>query len=615
MKAALLLGALALVTLGGCTISAVGKSDDPRPKNECSMQADCRNTELCSEGMCQPLNGQLESLLLEITPPADSSVPSLSFTVRVDDVPTSGGELKVRSVFGAKVTGNLHLPPSASCYPTLPQDGVPLPAAADGTLPVTVTFIARERLLGVPQRLYATSSKFQLDANSPTYLSYRFDTVVPVGEYDVYVVPPRGQQDCVVPPQLFRRQKIETDNTQLDYPAAIAATLNVHLMWPRSELSLDGWVADVIEPLDGRTISSSVLLTEPAIVGDELEYVIPLVYSTVTEINPAKGEGKTPGDLVRLRPPEGAALPTILFDREALRLLAEDEPRIKGFTRYPAPVTVMGQLARKDDGSPISGQVKLVSTAITGVDPGVFASFQTTVSVAENGMFSVELPPGKYRVLALPDDARSSEGLAALETEWEIRGMVSPQAGKLLELSEGHQIRGASSFGGALVSASPTPRPVLPFEQAFGAAPFMPRSRSGSVGTEDGTFALSVDAGRFDVSVRVPESLGYAWYVRPGVVVGEESRDLGRLAAVVPSLVRGTTTAISAELDRETKQFLPVARSLPHASVRAYAYLDADFAYTRDPAAAVSVVQVAETRSDENGDFRLLVPSSLAASK
>jgi hypothetical protein len=54
---------------------------------------------------------------------------------------------------------------------------------------------------------------------------------------------------------------------------------------------------------------------------------------------------------------------------------------------------------------------------------------------------------------------------------------------------------------------------------------------------------------------------------------------------------------------------------IPSALIRAYAYLDKDFAYTRDRTQARSVIQVAETRSDELGTYRLLVPASIDASK
>jgi hypothetical protein len=52
-------------------------------------------------------------------------------------------------------------------------------------------------------------------------------------------------------------------------------------------------------------------------------------------------------------------------------------------------------------------------------------------------------------------------------------------------------------------------------------------------------------------------------------------------------------------------------KPLASASVRAYAYLDKDRAYTRDPKMAAFLVEVAETRADANGAFRLLIPESI----
>jgi hypothetical protein len=99
--------------------------------------------------------------------------------------------------------------------------------------------------------------------------------------------------------------------------------------------------------------------------------------------------------------------------------------------------------------------------------------------------------------------------------------------------------------------------------------------------------------------------LGFAWFVRPGVQVGERNLDLGRVSLPSPSLLSGTARVLV-----DSKEV-----ALSSAAIRAYAYLDKDLAYTRDAKQAVSVVQVADTRADENGAFRLLVPSRIAASK
>jgi hypothetical protein len=230
----------------------------------------------------------------------------------------------------------------------------------------------------------------------------------------------------------------------------------------------------------------------------------------------------------------------------------------------------------------------------------MLATFQRTVDVSEesDGIFSIEMPPGKYRVYAVPDfrNGPSSEGeLSALETEWEVALGKSPQAGKLLELRASNLVQGRSLLEGAEVRIAATLQSALPFVQAIGEGGFVPRERNALV--DSGRFALSVDAGRLD-----------AWFVKPGVEVTQDY-DLGGVPAKIPSALRGTTTGQFEGLDAVTTR--PVAAC----SVRAYAYLDKDFVYTRDKDSAVSVVQVAETRSDESGAFRLLVPSSLAARK
>jgi hypothetical protein len=593
--------------LSGCTISAVSEAEDARPTNTCSSESDCESDENCNDGLCQPSNGQLEALLIEVTPPSDSEAPHLSFVSHLDKIPTSGGELKLPPVQAATVTGTLQLSQTDSCYPTLPQDGtVPLPTASDLSLPLSVTLIPRERLLGLPQQLYVTASDFRKDG------TYKFDIVVPPGSYDIYMVPTRGQQGCVVPPQLFRGEAI-SGKTTLNYRASRNSDLiNLQLHWPKGAQLLDGWTADVIEPLGGRPIATEVTLTRPSDRGTDLVYEIPLVYSTVRQVPDAPESVEFAGDLIRLRPPEGEPVPTIFLDRTGIGLLP-GEPTITDFTRYPEPVKVEGQLARAADGAPLTGAVSVISTEIAGVDKGIIASFQATVEVTaeSDGIFSLELPPGNYLVHAVPgavvaDDSAGNESLSSLETEWQIAAGVPFQAGKLLELKPSSVVTG-QSFEGAEVRVSPSPKTVLPFKQAFGSSPFSPRGRSGLV--ESGSFAVTVDPGRFDISVRAPEAWGFGWFVKPGVEVVDATEDLGWVSMKAPSALRGTTTGLFAERDAL------VSKPVGSCAVRAYAYLDKDLAYTRADGSAVSVVQVAETRSDEQGAFRLLVPSSLAASK
>jgi hypothetical protein len=497
-----------------------------------------------------------------------------------------------------------------TCYPHFVSDDPksPIGDAGDGkSLPVTVTLALSQRLLGLPQQLYFASTR-----TINQQLGYTFDVQVPRGEYDVYLVPPAQQEGgCRVPPQLYRRYPIGASAPLTFYLSSISE-LPLTIRWPKSSPSLTDWSVDIIEPLGGNPISTTLVLGNPINPGETVttvDYPASLSFSSV--IAPADAPEVTAArDLLRLRPPMGQVAPTIFLDRSALGLLLPPKGRVllDRFTQIPQPVQVVGQLARLEGGTPQRGDVTLVSTQIYGVDQGIFASYQTTLQVGDDGVLDAKLPPGKYRVQAVPPTLAlpGAEGtLAALETMWDIPADPPVQYGKVLELRPTSALVGETLFVSAQVQAAPSAQTVLPFEQAFGAdATFSPRAASGLV-NEAGQFVVHADPGRFDVSVQAPESLGFAWFVRPGVQVGERNLDLGRVSLPRPSLLSGTA--------RVSLDGTEVA--LGSAAIRAYAYLDKDLAYTRDAKDAVSVVQVADTRADENGAFRLLVPSRITTSK
>ncbi|HEX2875169.1 MAG TPA: hypothetical protein VHP33_28150, partial [Polyangiaceae bacterium] len=483
----------------------------------------------------------------------------------------------------------------------------PILTADDGeTLPVTVTLAPSERLLGLSQQLSFASTRTRNAQGS-----YVFDVQVPRGEYDVYLVPPPKQETgCPVPPQLYRGISIDRELALLELRLSGVTKLSLTIRWPKSSVSLEGWTVDIIEPLGGNSISTEWTLT-PRDLGEgsaSVEYSGD-VWSS--KVGPPEGETAvdSDSDLLRLRPPPMVVAPSIFLDRSALGLFVKQGQTVvlDRFTSLPEAVTVEGQVIRADDRSPVGGYVTLVSTEIYGVDAGIFASYQTTIEVGVDGMLRAQLPPGKYRVQAVPPllGGRDLERpLAALETTWDIPLDVPVQYGKLLELEVTSAVIGRTSFPGAQVQAVPSPQITLPFDQAFGNGPFAPRASTGLV-DDAGKFAVNADPGRFDVSVQAPESLGFGWFVQPGAQVRDANLDLGIVTLPVPSVLSGETRVSVGGVE------VPLAS----AAIRAYAYLDKDLAYTRDAKQAVSVVQVAETRADENGTFHLLVPSSIAAPK
>jgi hypothetical protein len=591
-----------------CTVSAKDPNADAGASNSCGSNADCRGGERCREGLCQVLNGELESLLVVAQPAANSGIPHFSFVTSVNDIPAESSGRRLELPGAVSVTGVFELPEKLGCTPSFISDDAdsPIVPSVDRTLPATLTLSLRQRLLGLPQE------RFYVNTNLETLLKggYSFEVQVPGGEYDAYVVPYKRQEPgCIIPPKLFRN--LSAGNSSFKLSAGVS-NLTLNLRWPVGVATLAGWSVDIIEPEGGNPISNEIILGDPQGPepgADTVQYVVPLVYSQVFDLK-TETFLDSADDLVRLRPPEGSSLPTIFLHRSALGVLQKDGKQALSFTDFthvPVPVKVRGRMLDKETGAPVSGFVTLVSTGIQDIDPGVFGSFETTVDVGEDGVIDVTLPPGSYRVLAVPPLMNFPSGaktLSAVQTNWEIAAGQAEQFGKVVELPT-LVLRGQTQVRGAQVLATPSPQRVSPFEEAFGRSPFAPRATSGLV-DDSGRFALFADPGRFDLAVQAPEALGFAWTVRPGVEVGEADQELGRVLLTSPAVLSGDASVVGAD-GSETP--------LASATIRAYAYLDKQHAYTRDAASAESVVQVAETRADESGAFRLLLPPRLEPPK
>jgi hypothetical protein len=637
VKGRSLLGPLLLAALSGCTVTATSADLATPGINSCQSDSDCGGSGTCVNRVCQANDGRLDSLLIEVTPASDSEFPHIPFIAHLEGVPTGSGSKDISLESAAHVKGEVRLADDIDCMPSFYDETCPgkvCPTASDRSIPLAVQLVPRDGLLGLPSQNYLAKTEGQnrdglYGVQSDG--SYVFDLQVPAGDYDIYVAPPKIQTGCHIPPQLFRREgNIKGGDVKLQYTITAGHELTLHLRWPLGGSTLNHWKADIIEPLGGNVISTEVELLDPpgtaeaamacvANVPCEVQYSVPLVYSSVTDRQSTSDSAvDAASELVRLTPPADVVAPTIYMDRAGLELFPTDgEVAVDGFRKFPTAVEVEGQVASQSDGAPAGGQVTLVSSEVFGIDSGIFASFQKTVDVADDGRFSLLMPPGKYRVYAVPPMAGACGScadccLSATETSWEISADIAFQAGKLIELPAITEVTGQASLQGSQVQAVASPQLILPFEQAFGAAAFVPRANPGLV-EEQGNFKVYADPGRFDISVRPPDASGFGWYVRPAVTIGSGAQDLGRLVLLAPSVVSGTVavTGLTSATTGEATSSVPVSSAL----IRAYAYLDKSLAYTPDATLATSVIQVAETRSTSSGAFRLLLPSSIAAPK
>lgn len=591
--------AFGAVLAAGCAVGELELETGPATQNSCQDDDECGEGR-CVSGQCRAESGKIQTLLLEVTPPADAvGIGGVRFVRDVTNLDPRGGVLSdgdglvldhTARIEGT-VQGQSGTEPSRCVPPTSNMTGV---VAVDGSFPARVMLTPRERLLGVQSPPHATETQPASDGRN------RFVLNVSKGSYDVYVEPLAPVGACAMPPQLFLGASIEAGGVELKLVLPPPQHLEVSVRIGGPEPGLEGWTLDVVEQDSGRVLSTVAQLREPEKVGDELWYQALVAYSPVQAVDPTAGNAKSGTELVRLSPPKGVTASVIVVQRSVVELFQQGQGVIDQLDTLPVPVEVTGQVTEAGTPEGKAATVTLVATKLRGVAAGTVASFQRTVEADSTGRFDVSLLPGTYSVFAVP---ASETGLAAAVTEWEINAS-DVQAGKLVQLNPSSVLSarmtdaGGRAIAGVPVQAAATPAATFAdvLDRALGKTTFVPRAE-GTVSSLDGEFEVRTDPGLFDLWVRPEVRSGFAWFVRSSVSVGGAGVDLGKIALPLPVEYRGTLLSMD------------TSGAVPSALVRAYAYLEGS-ELTNDPTKATSLIQVAETRTNQEGDFRLLLPAS-----
>ena len=614
MKRVLTACALAARFLCACDVATVAQVPSNVAQNQCAGDLECPGGS-CVEGQCQSHAGTLKNALFEITPPADTSVSSgLQFLQTAVALSPAGGDLELNLDAVSQFVGELVPDPMhpRSCVPKFDDKGTVLATAGDGSLPGTISLTPSPKALG----LFSQSAVAQTTLSNASFFSFSLN--VPPGVYDIYYQPQHQPDDpapCIVPPQLLRAQQIKSGTFKLFIKVPEPSSFDFHVNWPSGDGQLSDWVVDMLDPVSGHVISNRAPL---ALVNrSRTDYAATVYYLPVV----GDTSDQQAQELIRLSPPPGKTAPTLLLSRGALGLFKANSGTLSDFTSLPSVVSVHGQVTALATPKPVAATVTAVAKEIIGIEPGVLASFVSTVTADDDGQFTLDLLPGKYLVSAVPTvqlDTETSSSpdskLAAVIQPWTVAEAPGEQAGKVIELSNALPINGAAfdasgstavvtALVQAAASTASTKTSVL--DQALGQPVVVPRAATGRVQPR-GDFALIADPGIFDVSVRPLAASGFSWLVVPGVAVGTADTIAGTnlmsRALPLPVVYRGTVTLPAAD----GKSSAPV----PGALIRCFVYT-ALGAYTSDETKADSVVQVAETRAGMNGQFTLLIPATL----
>jgi hypothetical protein len=642
----------------GCGVQDEATSLERDVPFACSVDSDCPAGSCLAEfGICTRRRGDFEKLLFEVTPQASDPVyggARYLTWLDVSSAPSAGSRLDLNVKTRIPVTGRVVAAPEQQACLTL----------ARSTLPVTLTFTPRERLLGLSLPSYEISTRFDDD---PKVREYVFSGSLPPGSYDVYMRPDfeRLSPECRAIPQIFQDRSIGLmeggDRLELRQPPPFALKLTITWM-----AQLEDWQLDMIHPVTGELISNAVVLHATNVDVTTNQLVATLNYSRADDdlIVPDAGE------LVRLTPPSGVTAGTVLLTRSGIEIVRPGEAEIGSLPTFGNPVAFQAWVwKRGQTDAPVPGTVSFSAIQLDAVENRVPTSFEASTSVDETGQVNASLLPGRYRVRVTPPGLEMID--RSLMTSYESSVTVWPNGESMLDQQGGHviDVPAARSLTGQVVAETngaalrrvdirasaahtqpnscPSDGTDLPescegplgpvLQRALALDPFIPRTRN-ALSDDNGHFTLEgLDCGRcepgastyFDLTVRPDVATGLPWVVRSSVDPVADAATLAANPLRIPMPVArpmqvtyGDTINTGADTADPADDEM-VTRRLSGALVRVFALLDGQGKLVTQPETLVpcislanpgdtpcreSLLQVAEARTGSDGEFLLLLP-------
>lgn len=285
----------------------------------------------------------------------------------------------------------------------------------------------------------------------------------------------------------------------------------------------------------------------------------------------------TPDYLIRVTSSVGAEpFPAVSIDPDVAFANASSNKVV----RIPRldPVQFTGSV-RDEAGTAVPGAtVRFLSNSVFDDSQlGLRGTFSASTTTNEDGSFGAGLLPGFYSITVTPpDDSESSWGV--LWTEALVGDEVTPTEALVVpskvELVGSVETFQEEAVAGVMVTAR---------ARSSNELAAMHRSQE-AVSDSQGRFTMRMDLGAYDVQVRMSSQSGYAWLVEPALVMEGDISRAYRLAPPIP--IEGLV---------ETSD----GTAVPNALIRAYVLTS--YGESSRP------VQVAETVSDEDGAYRLLI--------
>lgn len=588
------LGALSALLLAAC--SSLGHGG---PTNACESDDDCTSGRCESAlGMCVTEPRSAMTVALEVVPSTDpvygGVVPAFGFApFELEDsteqslgvrpgIPTVARVTHYGEPVAAEVTFRTESPiPGASAVALASQARGEFSTEADGFELNLTTQLLPDRTYDITVRPTGSWAS-QLPPLKAAYTSpadgrHRFEIVYP--------------ERCAA--EVLR----DPESTETGCLASIQGVVVDGTGEPQ-----DGLVVRMVDPVSGRTLSSSHTTGSDELEAGRFEVVFPVEYwrdqeSWLFRVTPSAERSTERGPSQTF-----TVAPSALYEEDGLVTIRTPE--------VAELVTYAGWVEAADAGAGTTAArratLEFHSRDVVDDTTGAVGFFRTTATTDDDGRFEVQLLAGTYDIIITPSQSEPSQ--AALGVLREER-TISPERPDGIGPTEAIPVMGQlfqlprrAEFGGSVRTADgvgmidATVRANARGTDLSGELPPVARYARTNMSLTDmsGLFRLDLDVGVYDVVIEPPAMSNYPWLVIPDQAIASDAALTQMYELENPVTVSGSAFFDVGEDD------LPVANG----EIRAYAILEGRDGSTR-------AVQIGRTSTDADGHYTLLLPPSI----
>lgn len=555
---------------------------------------------VCSSSLCRVSELAIPQVLVDVSIPSTTNSPQYSgmgFVLPID-VPTLG---KVDITLPTLVPLTLDVNLQKTANAGLNCDYL---SSTTGLNLVDVEVTHRWPVDGFERTVFTASGLPTTIASVPADSGFDYEVYFALSSTIQYADP-----KCELPPVLVRDVGMVAGRSlTLAWPSPKSITLDVQVQASAvaSGSDLNGWQLDIIDPIQGRVLAIPVTLganTVDAKDSSLLDYKASVSYNPILSADSSPPVGT---ELIRLQPPKGNAQPTYYVSMSGLNLFAGSNEAPLPINAVPTAVSINGRVETADQALPLQAPIAFLSTGFSVSNGGIWADYTASTQSDANGQFNVSLPAGQYRVLVVPPGDGKH---AVLDTQWTVQSAPSNQAGRLLQVPvysqvQGHIASSLPSSQSATIEATPTngllvdkSTQIVALRNSSSGA----RSASVIFQPQSNSFALPVDMGRFDFSLR---STSLPWIISPGKDVVSGTNTLSDWIFPLPVPWAGSLNVPTSSNSAPSGSV-----QIPGAVIRVYALRDDTGAVANDPKKASTIVQIGESRSEADGTFQLELPN------